>query len=43
MDKETFVEESAESSRRPGDDVFFDDQEAGVAVVDLNRIEKVYR
>ena len=43
MDKKTFVEESPKSLHRPRDNVSFDDQEAGVAVVDINRIEKVYR
>lgn len=42
MDKGTFVEESPESLDRPRDTVF-DDGEAGVAVVDIDRIEKVYR
>lgn len=42
MDKETFVEESPESVHRPRDSVL-SDQEAGVAVVDINRIENVYR
>ena len=40
MDKETFVEESPESLHKPGDS---HDQEAGMTVVDIDRIERVYR
>lgn len=43
MDKETFVEDSPASLHRPREDDFFNDREAGMVAVDMDRIEKVYR
>lgn len=43
MTKANFVNETPQSLDRPEDNEVFHDQEVGVAVVDIERIDEVYR